>query len=168
MDREFLQRKVSAWLESLDHDGDGVITQTDIDTVDDRALKAFGLVATSTQGKALKAASEKFWKDVAGAADTDRDGRINREEFSQAADSFTPAVQPWIEALVVAADSDGDGQLTGEEYKALMVALGTNVDGGSISTGLSPLSVEEAQRSALEAFADNQPYSPATWTFGKF
>ncbi|MFE0155580.1 EF-hand domain-containing protein [Nonomuraea sp. NPDC059007] len=170
MDKEFFQRKVQSRLASFDHDKDGVITRADVDMVTGRALGAFGVAATSAQGKALSDAAGTFWSQVAADADGDRDGEIRQEEFFEAVACFQRAAQPWIRALVSAADRDGDGKLTAQEYRTVLQALGADKQAlrQLDQRPAAPIPVEAAQITALEFFADHKPYSPATWSFGKF
>ncbi|MFI6393191.1 hypothetical protein [Nonomuraea sp. NPDC050540] len=68
-------------LASFDHDQDGVITRADLDLVTGRALAAFGLAATSQQGKALADAAAPWVAALIAAADRDEDGKLTAQEY---------------------------------------------------------------------------------------
>ena len=90
------------------------------------AVDATGLIATLTG----------FWGALAGAADTDRDGRVSPDEFmafagrisadlQRAADAGAPwPLTGWIDALYQIIDADGDGRIDAREYAQWIDALG--------------------------------------------
>ncbi|MFI6291381.1 EF-hand domain-containing protein [Nonomuraea sp. NPDC050790] len=169
MDSDFLRRKVHSRLASFDLDRDGVITRADVEVVTGRALRAFGLPASSRLGRALDGAAASFWSGVAADAGGDADGEIRQEEYARAAPGFQKAAEPWVRALVTAADRDEDGRLSPQEYRSVLQALGADEETLKrlyYTQALVP--VEQAQAVALRHFADAQPYRPATWAFGKF
>jgi Ca2+-binding EF-hand superfamily protein len=68
-------------------------------------------------------------------ADSDHDGRINRDEWRVSAEGITASLREaqeqgvpwpfdhWVEVLYRAIDSNGDGKITKEEYTQWLAAL---------------------------------------------
>ena len=84
---------------------------------------------------ALRDELKGIWDSLATMADTDGDGRIDRDEWRAAAAGITASLQEaqaqgtpwpfdrWVEVLYGSIDRDGDGSISKEEYALWLTAL---------------------------------------------
>lgn len=116
-------RDGSRMFDRMDADGDGVVTQAELDTQRKQMFTKLdangdGMISAEEREK-MQQRADKFRERMqarAGAAtdaaDTDGDGNISLDEFMS-------APHPMVDA----ADSNGDGQITKEEFSAGVSAL---------------------------------------------
>ena len=118
---------------TFDHDGDGFITQGDLEEMARGILAEFGVETASSKARALLDGAQQYWSGLATVADRDGDSRISRDEFVQAAtqrlrgkpDEFAKVVQPWAEAVITIADTDGDGSVSVVEWERMLRVMGS-------------------------------------------
>ncbi|MEU8134032.1 EF-hand domain-containing protein [Streptodolium elevatio] len=181
MDRDFYQRKMAVRFDSIDVDGDGVVTKADFERAGERVVEGLGLTRESAQGRAVLDGAGTFWAALADAADVDRDGKITRDEFVIACTETmlaTPAgfgitARPFAESVAKAADPDGDGLLTADEYKRMLTAMGVKREALADAAAHranedGSISVAAAIDAAQDFYTSDRPYHPATYSFGTF
>ncbi|MEV7524386.1 EF-hand domain-containing protein [Streptomyces sp. NPDC091371] len=181
VDKDFFQRKMTTRFNSIDHDRDGVISKADFEKMSGDVLNRFGLTPESPEGKKLSHGAERYWNNLAEAADVNSDSQITPQEFQRAvtesmlgtADGFTQTAQPWYEAIAEAADTDSDGKLNADEYHRMMTALGATEDAVKktsphLTAADGTISVN-AVITSIEAFYTGvEPGHPAAHSFGRF
>ncbi|MFD8292145.1 EF-hand domain-containing protein [Streptomyces lavendulae] len=131
-DAEAYRAKMAARFHTFDLDGDGDVTRRDFHHLARRVGETFGVVEGSGTDLGLMAAADCYWVGMADLADTDRDGRITRDEFvaaaeaglHQAPDAFARIALPWHRAVLDVADPDGGGSSSVATVVRVLVALG--------------------------------------------
>ncbi|MEV4169060.1 EF-hand domain-containing protein [Nonomuraea sp. NPDC049709] len=117
----------------LDADGDGFLTRYDYLALAQRRLEQTGVRADTPEGGAVVDAFLNAWDTHARALDTDRDGRISRQEYVRSFETLvrTGALEavlaPISRATFTVADRDGDGWIDAEEFGSLWNRPGTDL-----------------------------------------
>ncbi|QKW05730.1 EF-hand domain-containing protein [Streptomyces sp. NA04227] len=175
MNNEFFARKMDLRFDTFDADKDGVISRDDFVRMGSRVLEAFGLAADSPKGRAVLDGGDRFWENLAGAADTDLDGTLTREEFRRGAtellrgtpQGFAQTARPWTEAVIAAADTDDDGRLSSDEYSGMLRAMGADEEAvrniaSHVTDPNNSVSTDAVLRAALSFYTNDKPAAPAT------
>ncbi|MEU3479830.1 EF-hand domain-containing protein [Streptomyces sp. NPDC033753] len=181
MDNDFYARKMNTRFDSFDRDRDGVITEADFEQMAAHVLTGFGFTRESPQGRQVIDGAQRYWSNLAEAADANRDSQLTPQEFRAAASQtmlgtpagFQQTAQPWYEAIAQAADNDGDGRLSADEYRRMMRALGATEEavketGAHLTDGDGSISVDAVIASMENFYTSDKPHHPATYSFGKF
>lgn len=111
--------------QDLDADGDGFLTRYDYLALAQRRLELTGVRADSPEAEAVVNAFLNAWDTHARALDTDRDGRISKEEYVKSFESLvrTGALEavlaPITRATFAVADRDKDGWITMEDFRTV-------------------------------------------------
>jgi Ca2+-binding EF-hand superfamily protein len=78
-----------------------------------------------------------IWKTLCAAVDTNKDGRISRDEFQSGIDNTfisgtknDSVCHPASQAILNLCDTDDDGTLSSDEFMKLQEAMVTTPDGG--------------------------------------
>jgi Ca2+-binding EF-hand superfamily protein len=155
-----------------DRDHNGYMEWSDLENAVRRLGEAFGRTGDSPEWGALAESCRRYWQVLVQHADTDRDGRISKDEYVAAfADGVMadPAVfdgvfRSLLENVVRLADVDGDGRLDKQEYTRLM---GNWYNAGASDAevlfrrldadGDGFLTQDELVRSASSAFVEDEP-----------
>ncbi|MBB5779436.1 EF-hand domain-containing protein [Nonomuraea jabiensis] len=109
----------------LDADGDGFLTRYDYLALAQRRLEQTGVRADAPEAEAVVNAFLNAWDTHARALDTDRDGKISKEEYVTSFESLvrTGALEavlaPISRATFAVADRDGDGWITMEDFRTV-------------------------------------------------
>ncbi|MGW0803205.1 EF-hand domain-containing protein [Nonomuraea sp. NPDC002799] len=117
----------------LDADGDGFLTRYDYMALAQRRLDQTGVGAEAPEGEAIIDAFLNAWDTHVHALDTDRDGRISRQEYVRSFETLarTGALErvltPISRATFAAADRDEDGRITAEEFGSVWSRPGTDL-----------------------------------------
>jgi Ca2+-binding EF-hand superfamily protein len=129
-------RKMSARFDTFDRDGDGLISQRDVEQMARAVLDEFEVSPDWGKGRAVLRGAGAFWRGLADEVDDEfaDGGRLTRQQFIDAAkralldhpEGFNRIVRPWTEASVAIADVDGDGEITLEQWGRLLRAMGGN------------------------------------------
>jgi Ca2+-binding EF-hand superfamily protein len=131
-------RKMSARFDTFDRDGDGYISQREVEQMARAICEAFEASPDWGKGRAMLRGAGAFWRGLADEIDDEfaDGGRLTRQQFIDAAkralldhpEGFNRIVRPWTEASVaiVDADGDGDGEITLEEWGRLLLAVGAD------------------------------------------
>ncbi|MGW0391585.1 EF-hand domain-containing protein [Streptomyces sp. NPDC003042] len=181
MDKAFYQRKMDTRFETFDYDRDGVITKADFEQMASKVLTGLGHTRESAHGRAVLGGAERFWNNLADAADADRDGQITPAEFKAATtqsmlgtpEGFGQTARPWVEAVAKAADVDGDSRISNDEYRRMLRALGVREEAMKeivpyLTDADGSISVDAVIASGQDFYTSDKPDHPATWSFGKF
>ncbi|MFI0895071.1 EF-hand domain-containing protein [Streptomyces sp. NPDC020983] len=126
-------RRVALVFSLLDANGNGVLEADDFSLMSDRVVAAAPRAGTAAQER-MHAAFARYWTTLLKELDTDRDGRIDFEEYHSCVLSparFAPTVAEFAEALAELGDPDGDGLVERPAFMALMTAIGfrrSNID----------------------------------------
>ncbi|GAA3861569.1 calcium binding protein CalD [Saccharothrix violaceirubra] len=116
--------------DKLDNDGSGYIELADYDRTAEALIKATGASVGSAAAQAVRAEYHKLFQRLADQLDTDRDGRISREEyFANIEDIYTTEgeydiLRPLSVAAFQMIDQDGDGRVSLQEFRAVGQAHG--------------------------------------------
>ncbi|MBW4717830.1 EF-hand domain-containing protein [Saccharothrix obliqua] len=127
----------------LDHNGDGAIDRHDFESVADAVIREFGLQPDSGKASALTRSYGEAWQLLSDELDTDRDGRINSEEFNRAISQlaedprFRSHLTRTSAAEFDAADSGGNGSLDRDDFTRLIRALSRQ--GGNVNDAFDRL-----------------------------
>jgi Ca2+-binding EF-hand superfamily protein len=129
-------RKMSARFDTFDRDGDGLISQRDVEQMARAVLDEFEVSPDWGKGRAVLRGAGAFWRGLADEVDDEfaDGGRLTRQQFIDAAkralldhpEGFNRIVRPWTEASVAIADVAGDGEITLEQWGRLLRAMGGN------------------------------------------
>ena len=120
--------KFDRWFDTLDIDGNGYITEANLNEAAGRVLGARGIPVDSPMGLELREATERLWSEfIAPKADAE-DGRVGRKELRAAlaehmiADQFAAAAKlaSIADAYFAIADEDGDGLIGSGEFVQLL------------------------------------------------
>ncbi|MFC7983394.1 EF-hand domain-containing protein [Streptomyces sp. NPDC057336] len=119
-----------------DTDADGFIDRRDVSALAQRILSGVGEGGHSPTGRELLSALDQVWEELACDADTDRDGRVSQEEFTQgmragqltSQDAYDRYFRPGVAAAYRVIDRDGDGVVSRAEFGTLQQAFGTPAD----------------------------------------
>jgi Ca2+-binding EF-hand superfamily protein len=127
-DAEQFSSEFERIFEYLDKDHNGAVDRGDLDLAVNNVAAVFGLAEGSSKVRLLRDHYTTLWDNLAAAADTDKDGQLNREEFGKAllgvstGDSLTnPSSSLSVEFAI--ADSDDDGSITKDEFVKLVQAF---------------------------------------------
>lgn len=138
----------------FDADGNGVIEADDLELMARRVIAAVPEAPEAKRSAALSG-FRAFWGALAGELDTDRDGRIDFEEFKAvvlAPERFDEAIGEFAEALTALADPDGDGLIDRRVFVGVMTAIGFALPNiHALFDGLEPTT---ADRVAVPAWAE--------------
>ncbi|WP_232269855.1 EF-hand domain-containing protein [Streptomyces gobiensis] len=114
--------------DTIDADGNGVIERNDLER-----LARNIVTAAARDTDVVEWEYRKVWDALADEVDTDRDGRISREEFHRAMESraqddrlIERTFRPAIQAEFSAVDADGDGSITRDELVQTVQQLGAS------------------------------------------
>ncbi|MEV0122134.1 EF-hand domain-containing protein [Streptomyces sp. NPDC050703] len=110
----------------FDADGNGFIEAEDFELMAGRVAEAVPEAADAKRS-AMLAGFRAFWAALAGELDTNRDGRIDFEEFKAvvlAPERFDAAIGEFAEGLTALADPDGDGLIDRPTFVKAMTAIG--------------------------------------------
>jgi Ca2+-binding EF-hand superfamily protein len=114
---------------------DGYITWEGFDRHTRILAEIQGRSPDATAIVSLREELRNIWESLATMADSDHDGRINRDEWRVSAEGITASLREaqeqgvpwpfdhWVEVLYRAIDSNGDGKITKEEYTQWLAAL---------------------------------------------
>ncbi|MET9324491.1 EF-hand domain-containing protein [Streptomyces sp. NPDC003038] len=119
---------------TFDRDGDGYITEADFLGMAKRITSAFGLAESAAKSRALMEGARRYFRGLADIADSDKDGRISKQEFVTSAaehlhgnpDGFEATIRPWAEAVIAIADTDSDGRVDIGEWERMLQAMGAS------------------------------------------
>ena len=177
---DFQKRKVAVEFMLFDHDRDGVVERSDIETVADALADMYGWSDGSTEHSRIKSAYENIWQAFWAPTDTDGDGRVNLEERIAAGEYFASmppeqahgAADPVITAVFDALDGDDDGFITAEEYERFLRA--NQVDDHVIAEAVAKVCGDEDGRISRDEYAQmmfdyyltEDPNAKANWAYG--
>ncbi|RKT53637.1 EF-hand domain-containing protein [Saccharothrix australiensis] len=144
MSEQLPTRNVDRVFAVLDLDGDGRVEWADFEDKTSAISREFAVAPDAPEAVRLLAAYRRVWEYVRGAADTDRDDAVTREEFEQAhlagrlstaavADLWATASDRCFELI----DRDGDGR----------------IDQGVLAALYRSAEVRDAEQTAAVAFA---------------
>jgi Ca2+-binding EF-hand superfamily protein len=146
----------------FDADGNGVLEADDFDLMAKRVVAAVP-EADAARRDAMVTAFRTFWKTLADELDTNRDNKVDFEEFKAvvlAPERFSAAVGQFAEALTAVSDPDGDGMVERPTFMAVMTAIGFSQPNiRSLFDALEPAGTEQASVSAW-ADAIREYYDP--------
>ncbi|WP_327381746.1 MULTISPECIES: EF-hand domain-containing protein [unclassified Streptomyces] len=130
-----------------------------------------------SQGRTALDGADRFWTNLAEAADVNRDSQVTRQEFQRATTEtmlgtpagFDETARPWYEAAARVGDANGDGKLTADEFRRVMRALGvTKVVIEEMAASSDSIPVDAVVTATKDFYTSDDPSHPATWSFGKF
>ena len=171
------QDKLAVRFDQHDVDGDGYIEEDDYQKLG--SLLSDSLNADAAQRQAISAGLAEQWTQLHTLADTDRDGRISREEYITAMGSgiaadleaLDRAVLQSSRAIVTAADSDDDGYLDLPDYERLAALLRIEqaADGFALldTDADGRLSIQEILTALVDFYTSDDPDSPGNLLFGR-
>ncbi|MFD3611116.1 EF-hand domain-containing protein [Streptomyces atroolivaceus] len=110
----------------FDADGNGFIDADDFELMANRVIAAVPEAAKARQSAALSG-FRAFWGALAEELDTNRDGKVDFEEFQAvvlAPERFDEAIGEFAEALTALADPDEDGLIARPVFAGVMSAIG--------------------------------------------
>lgn len=110
----------------FDADGNGVLEPDDFELMAGRVVEAVP-ETTAAKQSAMLSGFRAFWGALAQELDTNRDGRIDFEEFRAvvlAPERFDEAIGEFANALTALADPDGDGLVQRPQFVGVMTAIG--------------------------------------------
>ena len=84
MSEPVLVKNVDRVFAVLDLNSDGLLEWRDFETKVIGISRAFGLTADSPEARGVLAGYQELWHYIRGAADSDRDDAVTKEEFEQA------------------------------------------------------------------------------------
>ncbi|ONI77854.1 calcium-binding protein [Actinosynnema sp. ALI-1.44] len=180
MRSELLDRKMDKAFKHLDIDGNGHVEREDLIALATRIMANFGEAPTSTKGVTMLDAFETFWQELIAATDTDRDGRIDPEEwragmvgaFVTERGGFERGLRPAVNAVLQLADTDGDGVMGVEEFVVLQRAFGTPEAEARDAfrmldaDGNGHLDVDELANAARQFYTSADDNAVGNWFFG--
>ena len=120
--------------------------------------------ADSSAVTTLREGLRAWWDQLSAVADTDRDGRVSRDEWAAFCRGITDIVRqtaaaggeyplnPWIRALYGLIDADGDGRITQEEYADWLEVLHL-ADDTDIASAFAGFDTDENGTLSWEEFA---------------
>ncbi|MCF6473593.1 hypothetical protein FAF44_35195 [Nonomuraea sp. MG754425] len=117
----------------LDTDGDGFLTRYDYMALAQRRLLQTGIRPETPEGEAVVDAFMNAWDHHVRVLDTDRDGRIGREEYVRSFEALASTgeletvLSPISRATFIVADRDRDGWISAEEFGTLWSRPGTDL-----------------------------------------
>jgi Ca2+-binding EF-hand superfamily protein len=178
MASELQQRKWPNLFRAFDANGDGALSEDDVEAFADRIARMRGLEAGSSEERELKGGFQGFWKTIE-PADTNNDGRVEPEEWigfwsrlAASRETYHQVVTPISETIFGLLDQDGDGQITYEEFQRLYGAIGVGEEHAREMfgrLGRSPddtITPEEATELTDQYFVGDDPDAPGNWFFG--
>lgn len=142
----------------FDADGNGFIEAEDFELMAGRVVEAVP-EANEAKRDAMLAAFRTFWSTLARELDTNRDGRIDFEEFKAvvlAPERFDAAIGEFAQGLTLLADPDGDGLIDRPTFARAMTAIGFALPNiHSLFDALEPTAADQVAVSAWnEAIKD--------------
>ncbi|MDA1361041.1 EF-hand domain-containing protein [Glycomyces luteolus] len=119
--------KFDRWFDTLDTDGNGYITEANLNQAAARVLGARGVPVESPMGFELREATERLWAEFI-APKAGYQGRVGRRELRAAlaehmlSDQFAAAAKlaSIADAYFAIADEDGDGLISSGEFVQLL------------------------------------------------
>ncbi|WP_436498838.1 EF-hand domain-containing protein [Actinokineospora sp. HUAS TT18] len=172
-----LARRFQVW----DYDGNGVIEQVDFVRRGRRLAVGLGFSVGSPEHQVIHETFVQQWDALAGAADTDADGKITEPEYVAAftslivehPEAFDELYAPLIRLTMQLADADGDGGLDRAEWLNWATGyLGQSADEAGASfelldhNGDGKVSTEEAQKGIREFYLGTDPNADANLLLG--
>ncbi|GAA2148722.1 EF-hand domain-containing protein [Glycomyces algeriensis] len=120
--------KFDRWFDTLDTDGNGYITEANLNHAAARVLGARGIPVDSPMGLELREATERLWSEFIAPKADPEEGRVGRRELRAAlakhmiADQFAAAAKlaSIADAYFAIADEDGDGLIGSGEFVQLL------------------------------------------------
>ncbi|MDN3241501.1 EF-hand domain-containing protein [Glycomyces tritici] len=120
--------KFDRWFDTLDIDGNGYITEANLNEAAARVLGARGIPVDSPMGLELREATERLWSEFIAPKADGAEGRVGRRELRAAlaehmiADQFAAAAKlaSIADAYFAIADEDGDGLIGSGEFVQLL------------------------------------------------
>jgi len=172
-----IRSKAQRLFEMLDENSDGFITADDFQRTAKRLISAFGM-ADSPKARALKDNYTEAWKEIAGQADIDHDGRISRQEYEKAfVEADRTGILTLIDRAAVAefavADGDDDGMLSREEAARMLQAFGVSQaeldDAVAVldRDGDGRISQQEYREALREFYLSADPKAPGSQIMGR-
>lgn len=120
--------KFDRWFDTLDTEGNGYITEANLNEAAARVLGARGVPVDSPMGYELREATERLWSEFIAPKAEGEEGRVGRRELRAAlaehmiADQFAAAAKlaSIADAYFAIADEDGDGLISSGEFVQLL------------------------------------------------
>ncbi|MET9294880.1 EF-hand domain-containing protein [Streptomyces sp. NPDC003077] len=173
-----IAQKSDQWFDLADINNNGYIEASDLQQLAERVLTHFGHSKDSREWERLHSAYAKSWEIVNELTDTDKDGRVSREEWrTYMARNAKPAtadglLRPITDAEFAVADTNHDGYLSPDEYAELLRAFGLStrdarVGAKSIDTDNDGrISPEEYFVACRDLFSGAPADAPSSRVFG--
>lgn len=170
----FIQDKPALMFRLFDTDKDGAITVADFHQRADQIIRQF---PGADPGKTtmVRDQYDHLWHELAGAADTDGDGRISQKEFEAVMTGASPQQAAGVlgDRLgeFVLADQNDDGYLDREEITQLLKGYGVaphQVDSVMKildKDGDGRISHQEYRSMLAEAYVAEDPHAPGVAIF---
>ncbi|WP_407564659.1 EF-hand domain-containing protein [Streptomyces sp. 184] len=177
----FLARKLARRFRTYDTDGDGYIDRADFERAARRLGEEFGHGPDSPARRRVEELCLGVWERLVRAADTDGDGRVDRDEYAAAfaaglletPEDFDAGYGEFLEAVMAIADEDGDGRLDEEEHVRWSGALmnlpahdARDVFRRLDADGDGRLTTAELLAAIREYYFDDDPASGGSWLLG--
>ncbi|MEU9114060.1 EF-hand domain-containing protein [Streptomyces sp. NPDC048483] len=178
MSEDLKNHKFHALFQLFDTTGQGYLTQDGFRLFTDAVT---GLVPSDDieNAAAMRQAFERWWGLLLPSADTDGDGRIDRQEFVSAMRSrvispgnLEAAVLEIADSLMRAWDTNKDGVLSKDEYLRICTQVG--LDAALSSDAFSRLdrdgdgviSHDEFRTAVTEFYLSDDETAPGNWLLG--
>ena len=178
-DSDLPEKNVGSVFDLIDADRDGYITEDDMPATGRRALDELGITG-GPQRAEIMAMYQPIWEQLRADCDSNGDGRITRQEFTEAFAAgsgdprayFQRLLGPIVGRMAQAMDRDGDGFIDADEYAGLWAPQGLDED--VIRAGFGRLDADADGKVSTAEFADaiaqmflsQDPADPGTAVMG--
>ncbi|MEW1695233.1 EF-hand domain-containing protein [Streptomyces sp. NPDC093249] len=176
---DLLDHKFDMCFGHADQNKDGVVDAADILTFAARVIAAVGEPFDSPKSVEMLRVSENWWKGMLAELDTDKDGKIDPEEYRVgmrrlvgSASSFEAASRPVATAIWALCDRDDDGEVTAAEFSAVQLAFGTTPENARLGfekldlDSDGSLSVDELTSAFRDFYTSTDVETNGNWLFG--
>lgn len=174
-------RKLTRAFDVYDHDGDGMLTESDFRRTVEELATVFEYAAGSAKHLEIESVYMKRWQRLQAEADRNKDGAVSLTEFLafherafQDTEAFSDVILGVAKWHMSVADEDGNGILDESEVVKGAIAIGlTESDAREAfhrmdQDGDGRITRDEFLQRASEFYLSDDPDAPGNWLFGPF